>query len=65
KMEEIAQKYKDGKQSRLDGIAVEYEDYRFVVRPSNTESLLRLTVEAKSKEVMETKKEEILKLINL
>lgn len=64
KMEEIAQKYKDGKQSRLDGVAVEYEDYRFVVRPSNTEPLLRLTVEAKSKELMEAKKEEILKLIN-
>lgn len=63
KMEEISQRYKDGKQSRLDGIAVEYDDYRFVVRPSNTESLLRLTVEGKSKEIMEEKKEEILKII--
>jgi phosphomannomutase len=63
KMEEIGQKYKDGKQSRLDGIAVEYDDYRFVVRPSNTEPLLRLTVEGKTKEIMEAKKEEIVRVI--
>ncbi|MBI2065929.1 phosphomannomutase/phosphoglucomutase [Candidatus Woesebacteria bacterium] len=63
KMAEIGQKYKDGKQSTLDGIAVEYEQYRFVVRPSNTEPLLRLTVEGKTRKIMEEKKEEILKLI--
>ncbi|HEX6977487.1 MAG TPA: phosphomannomutase/phosphoglucomutase [Patescibacteria group bacterium] len=63
KMEEIAQRYKDGKQSRLDGIAVEYDNYRFVVRPSNTESLLRLTLEAKSKELMEVKRDEVLAII--
>jgi phosphomannomutase len=63
KMQEIAEKYKDGKVSRLDGVAVEYSDYRFCVRPSNTENLLRLTLEAKTKELMETKTEEILKII--
>jgi len=63
KMAEIGQKYQDGKQSTLDGIAVEYDQYRFVVRPSNTEPLLRLTVEGKTREIMEEKKEEILKLI--
>lgn len=63
KMEEIAQKYKDGSQSRLDGISVEYSDYRFTVRPSNTESLLRLTLEAKTKELMEQKRDEVLGLI--
>jgi phosphomannomutase len=63
KMNEIAEKYKDGKQSKLDGIAVEFDDYRFVVRPSNTENLLRLTLEAKSKDLMETKKDEVLKII--
>lgn len=63
KMDEIAEKYKDGKQSRLDGIAVEYPEYRFCVRPSNTESLLRLTLEAKSKELMEQKRDEILAII--
>jgi len=63
KMEEIAEKYKDGEQSRLDGIAVEYSDWRFCVRPSNTESLLRLTLEAKSQELMEQKRDEVLSLI--
>ena len=65
KMEEIAKKYHDAKQSRLDGIAVEYPEYRFVVRPSNTESLLRLTLEAKSKDLMEQKRDEVLAIIRL
>ncbi len=63
KMEEIAEKYKDGKQSRLDGVAVEYDTYRFVVRPSNTESLLRLTLEAKNQKLMEEKRDEVLAII--
>ncbi len=63
KMEEIAKKYGDGKQSRLDGIAVEYAEWRFCVRPSNTEPLLRLTLEAKSQELMEQKRDEVLSLI--
>jgi len=63
KMEEIAKKYSDGQISRLDGVGVEYSDYRFVVRPSNTESLLRLTLEAKSKELMEQKRDEVLAII--
>ena len=65
KMEEIAKKYADGAISRLDGVAIEYGDFRFVVRPSNTESLLRLTLEAKSKELMEVKRDEILAIIRL
>jgi phosphomannomutase len=63
KMNEIAEKYKDAKQSRLDGVAVEYGDWRFCVRPSNTEPLLRLTLEAKSKELMEQKRDEVLAII--
>lgn len=64
KIAEIKQKYADGKQSELDGISVEYDrDWRFNVRPSNTESLLRLNVEAKSKELMEQKRDELLNLI--
>jgi len=65
KMEEIVKKYSDGAISRLDGVAIEYEDYRFVVRPSNTESLLRLTLEAKSKELMEQKRDEVLDIIRM
>ncbi len=63
KMEEIAQKYSDAQISRLDGVGIEYSDYRFVVRPSNTEPLLRLTLEAKSKELMERKRDEVLAII--
>lgn len=64
KMNEIAKKYKDAKQSRLDGISVEYDDWRFCVRPSNTEPLLRLTLEAKSQKLMEEKRDEVLALMN-
>ncbi len=63
KIEEIAQRYSDAKQSRLDGISIEYDDWRFCVRPSNTEPLLRLTLEAKSKRLMEEKRDEVLKII--
>lgn len=63
KLKEIAEKYKDGKISYLDGISVEYDDFWFNVRHSNTEDLLRLIVEAKTQKLMEEKKEEILKLI--
>lgn len=63
KMQEIEKKYSDGRESTLDGIAVEYENFRFCVRPSNTESLLRLTLEAKNKELMEEKRDEVLAII--
>jgi len=63
KIEEIKQKYADGEQNDLDGITIEYPDYWFNVRPSNTEPLLRLTVESKTKELMEQKRDELLALI--
>jgi len=63
KIEEIEKLYKDAKISKIDGIACEYPDYRFVVRASNTEPLIRLTLEAKSEEIMKSKTEEILKII--
>ena len=63
KMNEIAEKYKDAEISHLDGVAIEYPDFRFCVRPSNTEPLLRLTLEAKSRELMQQKVEEILAII--
>ena len=63
KIAEIKAKYADGKQTELDGISVEYADWRFNVRPSNTEPLLRLCLEAKNKELMEEKQAEVLKLI--
>ena len=46
KMAEIAARYSDGVQTHLDGISVDYEDWHFNVRPSNTEPLLRLNLES-------------------
>ena len=49
--------------SKLDGITVEYDDWWFNVRPSNTEPLLRLCLEARSRELMEEKRDEGLGLM--
>lgn len=56
----IEKKYKDGKISYIDGITVEYKDWWFNLRPSNTEPLIRFNLEAVSRELMEEKKREIL-----
>jgi phosphomannomutase len=64
KMAEIAERYSDGELTRLDGISVDYEDWHFNVRPSNTEPLLRLNLESLvSREDMEAKRDEVLGLI--
>jgi len=60
KIEEIEAKYHDGKQSTLDGLSVEFDDWWFSLRSSNTEPLLRLNVEAKTKNLMEEKRDAIL-----
>ncbi|MDP7140851.1 MAG: phosphomannomutase/phosphoglucomutase [Candidatus Woesearchaeota archaeon] len=62
-MEKLKEKYSDGKVSTLDGVSVEYDDWWFNVRPSNTESLLRLNLEARTKKRMEEKKKEVLEII--
>ncbi|MGK9369255.1 phosphomannomutase [Melioribacter sp. Ez-97] len=60
----IKEKYSDGKIDELDGVSVEYPDWRFNVRMSNTEPLLRLNVEAKGDiELMRKKTEELLNFI--
>lgn len=63
KIEQIKQRYSDGTQNDLDGISIEYPDFWFNVRTSNTEPLLRLTVEATTKELMEAKRDELLEII--
>lgn len=65
KVLEIKQKYSDGEQNEIDGITVFYPDWHFNVRSSNTEPLLRLNLEAKTKKLMEQKRDEILNLIRL
>jgi phosphomannomutase len=63
KIREIAQRYADGKVTWLDGVSVDLDTWHFNVRPSNTEPLLRLNLEAFSKEEMEARTEEVLALI--
>lgn len=62
-LEKIKEEYQDGKISLLDGITVEYDNYWFNVRTSNTEEKVRLNLEARDKKTMEEKTKEILKLI--
>ncbi len=62
-LEKIKDKYADGHMFELDGISVEYSDWWFNVRASNTEPLIRLNVEAKDKATMEAKRDALLKLI--
>lgn len=54
-MEQIAGEHKDAQLSKLDGIALDYPEWRFSIRTSNTEPLLRLNVEAKTEELMKQK----------
>jgi phosphomannomutase len=64
KMEEIADRYSDARQERLDGISIDYDDWHFNVRSSNTEPLLRLCLESLiSHEDMERRRDEVLALI--
>ena len=64
KMEEIAARFPDADQERLDGISIDYPDWHFNVRSSNTEPLLRLCLESLiSSEDMVRRRDEILGLI--
>lgn len=66
KIKEIEKKYSDGKIDELDGISIEYPDWRFNLRMSNTEPILRLNVESRGdKKLMKWKTEELLKIIRL
>ena len=64
KMDEIEQRYGDGRITKLDGISIDYDDWHFNVRPSNTEPLLRLNLESLvSQEDMERRRDEVLDMI--
>jgi phosphomannomutase len=64
KLAELEQRFgPEGKVSHLDGLSVVAEDWHFNVRPSNTEPLLRLNLEARSQELMEHKRDEVLAVI--
>jgi phosphomannomutase len=65
KIREIEERYSDGRISHLDGVSVDYADWHFNVRSSNTEPLLRLCLESlKSREHMESKRDEVLGIIH-
>jgi phosphomannomutase len=55
--------YEDGKQDHTDGLTVEFDDWWFNCRPSNTEPLLRLNLEARTQELMTAKRDEVLAVI--
>ena len=65
KLQELKERFgREGQVSHLDGISVDAEDWHFNVRPSNTEPLLRLNLEARSQELMERKRDEVLAVIS-
>lgn len=59
----LREKYGSGKVIELDGLSIEFADWWFNVRPSNTEPLVRLNLEARTRPLMEQKRDELLKLI--
>ena len=64
KLRELADRFgAEGTVSDLDGVSVDFDDWHFNVRPSNTEPLLRLNLEARSQELMERKRDEVLGVI--
>jgi phosphomannomutase len=64
KLQELKERYTpEGTVTHLDGISVDADDWHFNVRPSNTEPLLRLNLEARSQQLMEQKRDEVLALI--
>jgi len=64
-LEVAKEKYKNGNLELMDGVAVSFPTWRFSLRTSNTEPLLRLNVEAQDKKTMEEKRDELLEFINI
>jgi phosphomannomutase len=63
KIDALAARYSDGKTYTMDGVSVEYPDWHFNVRASNTEPLIRLNLEATTRQTMERKRDEVLAFI--
>jgi phosphomannomutase len=63
-LSKIEQQYSDAKIEKVDGVSVEYKDWRANIRGSNTEPLIRLNVEAFDEQTLKQKTDELLKLIN-
>jgi len=63
KLKQIQEHYSSGQVDTLDGVTIDFGDWWFNVRPSNTEPLIRLNLEANSRELLESKLPEVLKVI--
>ena len=63
KLDEVSAAFPDGEQDRVDGLTVRCKDFWFNLRPSNTEPLLRLNIEADTKEILEDRKAKLLGVI--
>ena len=64
KLEQLEKHFSaQGKVTHLDGLSIDADNWHFNVRPSNTEPLLRLNLEALSEKLMETKRNEVLAII--
>ena len=62
-IDRLAERYRDGRVYRMDGVSVEYDSWHFNVRPSNTEPLIRLNLEATSRSEMERQRDAVLSII--
>jgi len=63
KIEQVAQAFADGEQDRIDGLTVQYKNFWFNLRPSNTEPLLRLNIEATSDKLLTEQTDKLLQII--
>ncbi|MGH8014873.1 MAG: phosphomannomutase/phosphoglucomutase, partial [Candidatus Zixiibacteriota bacterium] len=63
KINQVKQAFSDGEQDDWDGLTVKYQNFWFNLRPSNTEPLIRLNIEADNVRLLEDKKEQLLKII--
>jgi phosphomannomutase len=64
-IQRLRERYSDGRQAEIDGLSVDYDDWHFNVRPSNTEPLLRLNLESLVSEAdMERRRDEVLEVIH-
>lgn len=62
-LEELKEKYHDGRLTTIDGVSIEYDHWRFGVRTSNTEPLMRLNLEADTASLMEERRDELIAFI--
>jgi len=60
----LAEKYRNGAQSHLDGLTIEFSNWWFNIRPSHTEPILTLVIEAKTKALLEAKKKELMRFLS-